>query len=108
MALVRKKETRKKAGRPEPVVNDTPNSSKEAADSRVLFKWLWHDYLREHLPLLGLAFIFMVLEASMLGAISYMMQPMFDDVFVAGNWGMLYVVGAVVIGIFVVRAVSGV
>ncbi|MEO9819192.1 MAG: ABC transporter ATP-binding protein [Paracoccaceae bacterium] len=89
-------------------MNDTPNSSKEAADSRVLFKWLWHDYLREHLPLLGLAFIFMVLEASMLGAISYMMQPMFDDVFVAGNWGMLYVVGAVVIGIFVVRAVSGV
>ena len=89
-------------------MNDTPKSTKAAADSRVLFKWLWNDYLREHLPLLGLAVIFMVLEASMLGAVSYMMQPMFDDVFVSGNWTMLYVVGAAVIGIFVVRAVSSV
>ncbi|MEP6017915.1 MAG: ABC transporter ATP-binding protein [Paracoccaceae bacterium] len=89
-------------------MNDTPKSTEEAADSRVLFKWLWNDYLREHLPLLSLALLFMALEASMLGAVSYLMQPMFDDVFVSGNWTMLYVVGAAVIGIFIVRAVSSV
>ncbi|MEO9515604.1 MAG: ABC transporter ATP-binding protein [Paracoccaceae bacterium] len=89
-------------------MNETPKSTEEAADSRVLFKWLWNDYLREHLPLLSLALLFMALEASMLGAVSYLMQPMFDDVFVSGNWTMLYVVGAAVIGIFVVRAVSSV
>ena len=89
-------------------MNETSETVKEAADSRVLFKWLWGNYLKEHMPLLGLALVFMVLEASMLGAISYMMQPMFDDVFVAGNWSMLYVVGAAVIGIFIVRAVSSV
>lgn len=44
----------------------------------------------------------------MLGALSYMMQPMFDDVFVAGNGGMLIWVGLFVITIFVVRAVSSV
>ena len=71
-------------------MNDTPKSTEEAADSRVLFKWLWNDYLREHLPLLALALVFMALEASMLGAVSYLMQPMFDDVFVSGNWTMLY------------------
>lgn len=54
------------------------------------------------------AVFFMVLEASMLGALSYMMQPMFDDVFVAGQGGMLIWVGLAVIGIFLVRAVSSV
>ncbi|MEO0380519.1 MAG: ABC transporter ATP-binding protein [Pseudomonadota bacterium] len=51
---------------------------------------------------------FMLLEGSMLGALSYMMQPMFDDVFVQGNGGMLIWVGLFVIGIFVVRATSSI
>lgn len=55
-----------------------------------------------------LAIVFMVLEGSMLGALSYMMQPMFDDVFVAGNKNLLYWVGAALIIIFLVRAISSV
>ena len=54
------------------------------------------------------AMLFMVLEGSMLGALSYMMQPMFDDVFVDGNRNMLYWVGGLLIVIFVVRAISSV
>lgn len=44
----------------------------------------------------------------MLGVISYMMQPMFDDVFVEGNRIMLYWVGVGLVGIFVIRAISSV
>jgi len=50
----------------------------------------------------------MVMEGSMLGALAYLMQPMFDRVFVGGENSMLFVVGGVVIGIFILRAVSGV
>ncbi|MGA9412650.1 MAG: ABC transporter ATP-binding protein [Roseobacter sp.] len=76
--------------------------------STVLFKWLWTGYLRRHAGLIAVALVFMFLEGSMLGALAYLMQPMFDRVFVAGDSSMLFVVGAVVIGIFVLRAVSGV
>jgi subfamily B ATP-binding cassette protein MsbA len=54
------------------------------------------------------AMLFMVIEGSMLGVISYMMQPMFDDVFVEGNRIMLYWVGVGLVGIFVIRAISSV
>lgn len=55
-----------------------------------------------------IAVVFMVLEGSMLGILSYLMQPMFDEVFVGGNGKMLYWVGLVLITIFVVRAISSV
>ncbi|MEM8577162.1 MAG: ABC transporter ATP-binding protein [Pseudomonadota bacterium] len=58
--------------------------------------------------MMGVAAIFMILEGSMLGALSWLMQPMFDDVFTQGNVGTLYWVCALVVGIFVVRAVSSV
>ena len=58
--------------------------------------------------MMGLAVFFMFLEGSTLGALSYMMQPMFDDAFVAGNSTTLYWVGAMLITIFVVRAISSI
>ncbi|MEP4978404.1 ABC transporter ATP-binding protein [Ascidiaceihabitans sp.] len=64
--------------------------------------------MRKHLPVLAIAVVFMALEGSTLGALSYMMQPMFDDVFVAGSSDMLIWVGLVLISVFVVRAVSSV
>ncbi len=44
----------------------------------------------------------------MLGALAKLMEPMFDQVFVAGNGNMLIWVGAFVVGIFIVRATSSV
>ncbi len=76
--------------------------------SASLFKWLWRGYLRKHSLLIVAALVFMVINGSMLGALAYMMQPMFDQVFVGGDSRLLYVVGGLVIVIFVVRAVSGV
>lgn len=77
-------------------------------DSRELLRWIWHGYLKKHSGLMSVAVLFMLIEGSMLGALSYLMQPMFDQVFVAGNSSMLIWVGMFVIAIFVVRATSSV
>jgi subfamily B ATP-binding cassette protein MsbA len=73
-----------------------------------LFKWLWRNYLRRFTPAMILALILMSLEGSMMGALSYMLKPMFDNVFVAGNPGAIWWVGGMIFGIFMVRAVTSV
>ena len=71
-----------------------------------LLGWLWKSYLRQHWKMLGLAAVFMAIEGSMLGALSWIVQPMFDEVFIAGDRQAVYWVAAAVGGIFVVRAIS--
>lgn len=73
-----------------------------------LFLWLWQRYLKRYAGLMAIAMVFMALEGSMFGLLSYMMKPMFDDVFVGGNADALVWVGVIVMGIFVVRAVASV
>ena len=75
-------------------------------NARKLFGWLWRDYLRPHRGILAAAFLFMAIEGSMLGFLSWMIQPMFDNVFVQGETDMLWWVGLGIMGIFCVRAVS--
>ena len=77
------------------------------ASSRDLMGWLWRGYLRRHIGVLAIAFVLMAMEGAAMGALSYMMKPMFDQVFIAGNTGALAWVGAVIFGIFVVRGVAG-
>ena len=76
--------------------------------SRNLLRWLWRSYLGRHFWMLLLATFFMALEGSMLGLLSWMMKPMFDSVFLAGDEGALWWVGLVILGIFLVRAVASV
>ena len=45
-----------------------------------LFRWLWHAYMARHIGVILLAMLFMTIEGSMLGAMSYIMKPMFDQV----------------------------
>lgn len=85
-----------------------PSKIEENASFKELFSWLWSGYLRKHIWLLLVAIIFMMLEGSMLGALSYMMQPMFDNVFVAGNRGAIWGVGFVIMGIFAIRGIAGI
>ncbi|MHA6263749.1 ABC transporter ATP-binding protein [Arenibacterium sp. CAU 1754] len=82
--------------------------SKKHATSGELMGWLWRNYLRQHLPVLAIAMVFMLLEGSMVGAVSYMMQPMFDLVFVAGNTDALGWVSLTFLAIFCVRGLAGV
>jgi len=76
--------------------------------STELLKWLWRDYLKKHMWLLAVAVVFMSIEGATLGALAKLMQPMFDQVFVAGQESALIWVGLVLVGIFVLRAVAGV
>ena len=73
-----------------------------------LLRWLWRGYLRRYSGLMGIALVFMAIEGSMFGALSYMMKPMFDRVFVGGDSDALVWVGLVVFGIFALRAVASV
>ncbi|MDX8353859.1 ABC transporter ATP-binding protein [Cognatiyoonia sp. IB215182] len=84
-----------------------PETGKEKSQSAVtLFWWLWKDYLREHKWLLVAAMILMAIEGSMLALLANLVQPMFDEVFAAGNTNALYWVGLGVMTVFIVRALT--
>lgn len=70
-----------------------------------LISWLWRDYLRPHKGTLAAAVFFMAIEGSMLGFLSYMIQPMFDSMFLNGEQNMLWWVGFGILAIFLVRAI---
>lgn len=80
---------------------------KSPEDSQRLIVWLWKNFLSKYIWAMLAAFLFMAVEGSMLGALSWMMQPMFDGVFLAGDTSALWWVGAIILGVFVSRAVAG-
>ena len=77
-----------------------------AQSSTVLLGWLWRNYLHKHLWLLLAALFFMTLEGAVLGVLSWIMQPMFDQIFMAGDRGALWWIGTAIMVIFVLRAVA--
>lgn len=86
----------------------TQTTPQPDTSSAHLLSWLWRKYLHKHLWLLLAALAFMALEGSMLGALSWMMGPMFDQVFVAGDHGAIWWVGGAILAIFIVRAIASV
>lgn len=73
-----------------------------------LFARLWAGYLRPHrLRMIG-AFGLMVIEGSTLGALSWLLEPLFDKVFAPGGISALPLVGAAILGLFLIRAVTSV
>jgi subfamily B ATP-binding cassette protein MsbA len=85
----------------------TPQTHATKQQSAIkLFWWLWRDYLRPQKLLLAGAVVLMMIEGSMLALISRLIQPMFDDVFAAGDRNALFFVGFAIMAIFFVRAVT--
>jgi len=78
------------------------------SDPRPLFFRLWRGYLRQHLGWLGISAVLLMLEGSTAGALSYMFKPMFDRVFIAGQSGAIWFVAFAILGLFMLRAVTGV
>ena len=72
-----------------------------------MLRWVWRDYLKRFRLLAFGAFILMAIEGGMLGLLSYMVQPMFDRVLVAGESSAVTWVALAVAGVFVLRAVTG-
>lgn len=58
------------------------------------------------MPFIALAGFFMVLEAATLGAFSYLVQPMFDDVFIEGDRARVYLVALAMAGVFFGRGLA--
>lgn len=85
-----------------------PKTTDPRYGSRQLFTRMWRGYLRQHWPKMALAAALMMLEGSALGALSWMLEPLFDKVFVAGQSGMIWWVGGAIFGLFLLRAVTSV
>jgi ABC-type multidrug transport system fused ATPase/permease subunit len=77
-------------------------------NQRQLFGWLWKSYLRKHGWLLTLVIILMAVEGSMIGGLAWMMQPLFDNVFVGGSYTQLWGVAAIVLSLFLARGILSV
>jgi ABC-type multidrug transport system fused ATPase/permease subunit len=69
-----------------------------------LTRWFAAEHVRPHLPLLGLAFVLMALDGAATGAVSVLLKPMFDLVFVAGDRSAAAWVPVAIAAVFVTRA----
>ena len=76
-------------------------------DKKPLFKWFWSLYVREHFALLFTALIFMSIEGSMLGLLSYSIKFLFDNVLVSKDTSSILIVAVVIFSIFSIRAIAG-
>lgn len=72
------------------------------------FQRYWRRFLRQRSGLLVLAMLVSVIEGSTLGALSWMLEPLFDDVFANGSTGALIWVGGGILALFVLRAATSV
>ncbi len=73
---------------------------------RALMRRLWQGYLHRHWPLMVVAFIIMAIEGGTLGALSFLLKPLFDQVFAAGGEAALLPVGLGIFGLFLLRATT--
>ncbi|MGY6696804.1 MAG: ABC transporter ATP-binding protein [Roseinatronobacter sp.] len=77
-----------------------------ARNDGIVARWLWNSFIRMRMPFIALAGFFMVLEAATLGAFSYLVQPMFDDVFIEGDRARVYLVALAMAGVFFGRGLA--
>ena len=84
-----------------------PSQSQSSTySSAQMLRWLWVNYLSKFKIWLAISVLLMMIEGATFGSISFMMQPMFDRVFVGGDAGSIWTVGLIILGIFLVRAVA--
>ena len=76
-------------------------------DKKPLLKWFWDSFVREHFGLLFIALIFMSIEGSMLGLLSYSIKFLFDNVLVSKDTSSILFVAVLIFSIFSIRAITG-
>ena len=64
-------------------------------------------YVKPHWPWLLLAVFFMVIEGGSIALVVYLLQPLFDEVFLAPESGLLYWLATALVGIMLLRAGAG-
>jgi ATP-binding cassette subfamily B protein/subfamily B ATP-binding cassette protein MsbA len=85
-----------------------PDPTRNGPAGRHPFRRLWTGYLRRHVPKLSLAVLMGMLSGATVGLLAWMLEPMFDLVFVEGRTDMVVLIGGAIMGLFVMRAVTGV
>jgi subfamily B ATP-binding cassette protein MsbA len=85
-----------------------PLPPETAYRSSVLFGRLWRGYLRPHRGLMAVAMVILLVEGATLGALSWLLKPLFDTVFSPGGTGSVLLVGLAILGLFVLRAVASI
>jgi len=78
-------------------------------DERSVVEVVWRlirDYVLVHWPLMSLAIVAMVFVAATTGALPFLMQNAADEIFIAKNPTMLYVVPALVVAVMALRGVA--
>ena len=75
--------------------------------ARRLLAWVWRDYLRRRWAALLVAFLFMAAEGASVGALSYLVRPMFDGIHKGADMAVVYLVALSVAGVFITRALAG-
>ncbi len=76
-------------------------------DKKPIFKWFWNSYVRAHVGVLFIALIFMSIEGSMLGVLSYSIKFLFDNVLVSNDTSSILFVAVLIFSIFSMRAIAG-
>ncbi|MEO6298773.1 MAG: ABC transporter ATP-binding protein [Paracoccaceae bacterium] len=79
----------------------------DAIPARRILAWVWRDHLRRRLPTLIVAVLFMALEGGAVGALSYLVRPMFDGIHQGAPMSIVIWVAASVATVFMVRAFAG-
>ncbi|MCY3879060.1 MAG: ABC transporter ATP-binding protein [Rhodobacteraceae bacterium] len=75
--------------------------------SDTLLLWLWRRYIHRQLPRLIAATLLMSVQGAMLGVLSYLIRPVFDEIFAKQNHDALLTVGFAVMLVFTVRGLAG-
>lgn len=78
------------------------NTSRSALIGR-----LWREYVYKYLWLLVIAGVLAMLEGSAMGLLSYLVKPMFDRIFVAGNTDDVIWIAMAILVVFSTRALGG-
>ncbi|GAA5066132.1 ABC transporter ATP-binding protein/permease [Roseibacterium beibuensis] len=67
----------------------------------------WREHVVQHWPMLVLATMLMSVEGAALGAFAWLIQPLFDDFFAAGEMDGVVWIAILIAGLFLVRALAG-
>lgn len=86
-----------------------PQSNDQSPDMRAthLLGRLWREHVSAYWVRMVAALLLMTIEGATLGAAAYLIQPLFDQVLVPGNEGMITWAAFAIAGILLLRAVAG-
>ncbi len=87
------------------------HSSDPLPESGVPARWLlmrlWREHVRGYWAKLLLAGVLMTIEGAALGGVAYLVRPLFDDLFAAGDVGGVAWVAVAMALVFILKAIAG-